>query len=421
MSRQSGSTKRSLRHVLSYLFLGIVGFGMLIPLLWMFITSLRSPESDIVDYYSSLFPEPQPNLVTRDITSPERLVRVLVDEEKTGVSSTVGHFWTRLDVKDQEELANMSGTSGELDYFQKETLLEILNVLLGDPGLYSPKIFSYETLSPKARDVLRNADAAGDDYSQEKITQLPKLEICRLNRCLFEQTFPDYISPVRSITLDNYKVVLTETNFGRALFNSVLVTVCITLGQLVTSSLAAFAFARLKFFARDKIFLAYLATMMIPVSVTMIPTFILLRHLGWIDTYAALILPAVFSVYGTFLLRQFFMGLPVELEEAAVLDGCGTLRIYWHIALPLSKPAMAALAILTLMGSWRTFMWPLIVAQTPKHFTLPVALTKFQGMFGTEWTFLMAGGVIMVVPMLLIFFFGQRFFVSGIRVGAVKG
>lgn len=393
---------------------------MVLPLLWMVLTSLRSPDSDVMDY-SSLFPEPQPNLVERDIPSPERLVRVFVEEGKKTASTPVGYVWSQLEQRDQEELAAMAAAAGELEYSQKETLLEILNLLLGNPNVYSPKVFSYEALPPQAQAILREASAVGDQYSRDKISVLPKLTICQFNRCLLETMFPDDISAAKRVTLDNYTVVLTETNFGRALFNSVLVTVCVTLGQLVTSSLAAFAFARLKFFGRDKIFLAYLATMMIPTSVTMIPTFILLRHLGWIDTYAALILPGVFSVYGTFLLRQFFMGLPVELEEAAVLDGCGTLRLYWHVALPLSKPAMAALAILTLMGSWRTFMWPLIVAQTPEHFTLPVALTRFQGIFGTEWTFLMAGGVIMIVPLLLVFFFGQRFFVSGIRVGAVKG
>ncbi|MBN1555359.1 MAG: carbohydrate ABC transporter permease [Phycisphaerae bacterium] len=420
MSRKPTHLKQRWRHGASYLFLGVVGVGMLIPLLWMIVTSLRSPDSDIMDY-SSLFPAPQPTLAQRDVRSPELLVRALVKEGRANPSSQAGRIWSRLGEKDREELATMAKTGGELDFFQAEALLEILNVLLGDPELYSPKVFPYPTLPADAQAILRDADAVGDACSRDKLAQLSKEDLGRLNRRLFETVFPERIAPAGSVTLENYKVVLTETNFGRALFNSVLVTVCVTFGQLVTSSLAAFAFARLTFFGRDKIFLAYLATMMIPVSVTMIPTFILLRHLGWIDTYAALILPAAFTVYGTFLLRQFFMGLPVELEEAAVLDGCGTLRIYWHVALPLSKPAMAALAILTIMGSWRTFMWPLIVAQTPEHFTLPVALTKFQGIFGTEWTFLMAGGVIMIVPMLLIFFFGQRFFVSGLRVGAVKG
>lgn len=393
---------------------------MIVPLCWMIITSLRASESDIMDY-SSLFPAPQPNLVERDIRKPELLVRTLVEARTSKKNSAVRHIWLQLNAKDRQELISISQTQGELDYFQKETLLEILNTLLSSSQIYTPDLFPLHKLSPQAQAVLCKGKLNDSGNTVVCVSKLGRNEICRLNRCIFEMVFPENILHASSITLDNYKVVLTETNFARALFNSVFITICITAGQLITSSLAAFAFARLKFFGRDKIFLGYLATLMVPISVTMIPTFILLRYMGWIDTYAALILPGIFSVYGTFLLRQFFMGLPTELEEAAVLDGCGTFRIYWHVALPLSKPAMAALGILTLMGSWRTFMWPLIVAHTPEHFTLPVALTKFQGIFETAWTFLMAGGVIMIIPLLLVFFFGQRFFVSGIRVGAVKG
>lgn len=219
----------------------------------------------------------------------------------------------------------------------------------------------------------------------------------------------------------NYRNVLSESNFARAVFNSGLVTVCVTVAQLFTSSLAAYAFARMQFRMRNTIFLGYLSTMMIPDVVTMIPVFILLRFLGWIDSYSALILPAAFSAYGTFMLRQFFLSIPRELEEAAVIDGCTSWGIYWNVVLPLAKPALAALGILTFMGSWRSFMWPLIVTQSEKMLTAPVALSQFQELHGVQWTLLMAGSVIMLIPMLAIFILGQRFFVSGIQVGAVKG
>ena len=160
--------------------------------------------------------------------------------------------------------------------------------------------------------------------------------------------------------------------FGRFYLNSLFVALAVTLGQVLTSSLAAYAFARLNFPGRDKLFFAYLATMMVPAAVTIVPTFILMKLLGWFDTYRALILPALFSAYGTFLLRQFFMGLPEELEDAAKIDGCSLAGIYWRITLPLSRPALATLAILTFMGNWRALMWPMVVTHTRDLFTLPV-------------------------------------------------
>lgn len=219
----------------------------------------------------------------------------------------------------------------------------------------------------------------------------------------------------------NYKAVFQDTGVARSLLNSTMVTVAVTAGLVCTSSLAAFAFARLKFFGRDKIFLGYLATMMIPGVVTMVPTFLILRELHWINSYYALLIPPMFSAYGVFLMRQFFLTLPRDLEEAATIDGCSTFGVYWRIILPLSKPALAALTILSFMGTWRSFMWPLIVTHTRNMFTLPLALTQFQEMYGVHWTLLMAGSVIMIIPMLVVFVFGQRFFVEGIQLGAVKG
>jgi multiple sugar transport system permease protein len=221
--------------------------------------------------------------------------------------------------------------------------------------------------------------------------------------------------------VENYGTVVEELGFKRSLFNSAVVTVLTTAALVFTSSLAAFAFARLNFFGRDQLFLGYLSTMMVPASVTMIPVFLLLRELRWIDTYYALIIPPAFSAYGVFMLRQFFLGIPRELEEAAIIDGCSTFGIYWRVILPLAKPALAALTVLTFIGSWRSFMWPLIVTQTREMFTLPVALTQFQELYGVQWTLLMAGSVIMIAPMIVVFVLGQRFFIEGIQLGAVKG
>lgn len=220
----------------------------------------------------------------------------------------------------------------------------------------------------------------------------------------------------------NYFEVWEVVPFARFYFNSIFVAVCVTAAQVTTSAMAAYAFARLYFPGRDKVFLGYLATMMVPGAVTMIPVFILLRYLGWIDTYKALIFPAAFTAYGTFLLRQFFLTLPKDLEDAAKIDGCSHLGIFWRIILPLSKPALATLTTFTFMGNWMSFMWPLIVLNTHDKFTLPVGLAYFRGLYGsTEWTLLMAASVMFVFPIIVVFVFNQRFFIEGIKLTGIKG
>ncbi len=212
-----------------------------------------------------------------------------------------------------------------------------------------------------------------------------------------------------------------KSAFSLFFLNSLYVAVCVTLGQVITSSLAAYAFARLKFPLRDQLFLGYLATMMVPGVVTMIPVYALLGHLHMVNTYAALILPALFSAYGTFLLRQFFMGIPKELEEAALIDGASHLQIYSQVILPLAKPALATLATFTFLGSWNNFMWPLIVAHDLEIKTLPIGLAAFQGLHQTQWTLLMAASLVVMVPVIIVFLFNQRFFVRGIVMSGIKG
>ncbi len=219
----------------------------------------------------------------------------------------------------------------------------------------------------------------------------------------------------------NYIKAWQVVPFAKFYLNSIFVTSCVTFGQVATSAMAAYAFARLKFPGRDKIFFGYLATMMVPGAVTMIPVFILLRYLGWVDTYKALILPGIFTAYGTFMLRQFFLTLPKDLEDAAKIDGCSYLLIFWKIILPLSKPALATLTTFTFMGAWMNFMWPLIVINTESKFTLPVGLAYFQSLHHTDWTLLMAASVMMILPILLVFIFNQRFFVEGIKLTGIKG
>ena len=223
------------------------------------------------------------------------------------------------------------------------------------------------------------------------------------------------------IKWSNYLEMMQVMPFARYLFNSAFVSVTVTVLELVTSSLAAYSFARLRFPGRDRLFLLYLATLMIPGQVTLIPNFIIIRVLGWVDTYSALIIPAAFSAFGTFLLRQFFRTIPFDLEDAAKIDGASYFGIYWHVIIPLSGPALSTLAIFTFMAQWNSFLWPLIVTNAIDMRTLTVGLRMFQGLYLTRWPLLMAGTVFSLIPILVIYVVGQKYFVRGITLTGMGG
>ena len=220
---------------------------------------------------------------------------------------------------------------------------------------------------------------------------------------------------------ENYTRVFKVLPFGRFFLNSAIVATTVTALQIVTCSLAAYAFARLRFPGRDPLFLAYLGTLMIPGQVILIPNFILLRYLGWIDTYWALIVPGIFSAFGTFLLRQYFLTIPGELEDAAVVDGATRFQIYTRVILPLAGPALSALAIFTFLGQWNSFLFPLVVTKSTHMSTLTVGLRTLQGQYNTDWTLLMAGAVIALAPVLLVFIFAQRYIIRGIALTGLGG
>ena len=223
------------------------------------------------------------------------------------------------------------------------------------------------------------------------------------------------------VAWDNYTRTVAAMPFGRFYLNSLIVTVSVTVLQILVSSLAAFAFARLRFRGREALFLLYLATLMIPFQVTMIPNFIVVRTLGWYDTYQALILPPAFSAFSTFLLRQYFRGIPRDLDEAARIDGASSFRIWWSVILPLSGPVLAALAIFVSLNTWNDFLWPLIVTNSQEMRTLPVGLSAFQGQYKTDWNLLMAGSVIAMLPILIVYIIGQRWFIRGITLSGLGG
>jgi len=219
----------------------------------------------------------------------------------------------------------------------------------------------------------------------------------------------------------NYMDTVRAMPFGRFYLNSLFVAVSVTALQIFTSTLAAFAFARLRFWGRESLFLLYLITLMIPFQVTMIPNFILVRYLGWYDSYQALILPTAFSAFAVFLLRQYFRGIPLEMDEAARMDGASSFRIWWQIILPLSGPVLAALTIFIFLGSWNSFLWPLVVTVSMEMRTIPVGLSAFQGQYNVKWNLLMAGSVIALLPVLVVYVLGQNWFVKGITLSGMGG
>ena len=224
----------------------------------------------------------------------------------------------------------------------------------------------------------------------------------------------------RDITLINYKNVVKSIPIVRFFINSLIVSVTITASQLFTCSLSAYAFARLKFPFRDGLFYILLGTMMIPQHVIMIPVYIILNFFRLIDTYAAMIVPFISGAFGTFLLRQFFLTIPKELEEAATLDGCGHLRFLFRIMIPLSRPILATLAIFTFMWSWNNYLWPLIVTNRIEIRTLQYGLAMFKEEGGLNWGQLMAGTTIATVPILVMFLVMQRQFIQGITLTGLR-
>ena len=232
--------------------------------------------------------------------------------------------------------------------------------------------------------------------------------------------FPPTLVP-SGIHWQNYPDALAAAPFGRFFTNSLIVTLASVAGNLLLCSLAGYAFARLRFFGRDVTFIALLATLMVPFQVTMIPTFLIVQHLGLVNTLGALIAPNLVTPFGIFLLRQFFRTLPVELEEAARIDGCSRLGVLFRVVLPLSMPALATLAIVTFLWTWNDFLWPLISISSTDKMTVQLGLASFQGAHQTNWTLLMAGNVMALAPMLLVFVVAQRWFVQSLASTGVKG
>ncbi len=231
---------------------------------------------------------------------------------------------------------------------------------------------------------------------------------------------PPYLVPAH-FEWRNYLVAWRAAPFLRFYLNSAIMSGGITVGQVLLSSLAAFALSRLRFPGRDALFLVFLGTMMVPFHVTLIPSYLIISWLGWPDTYQALIVPRLVSAFGIFLMRQYNLTIPMDFDEAARMDGCSAVGVWWRIILPLSQPALAALAIFAFLFAWNDFLWPLVVTNTPAMHTIQLGLAMFQGRYGTQWTYLMAGTVTATIPGILAFLLGQRRFIEGVTLTGLKG
>ena len=415
---QRKSVRRRTAMVLTYLGLSVIGITMLLPLLWMFSTALKNDAS-----VYSIPPEWLPSDTRHYITlnGEEEEVRLLRKRVKAELA----------DPSDRQRLSD----SARLD---EAGLLDLYEAQLRGAGEDTHAAGIADDLVPvKVVESYSVVKLNAGDPEREKVMRVPSDEVAK--RRVSAPQWGNFARAVRSI------------NIGRAYINSIFITLVITVGQVFTSSLAAYAFARLEFPGRDKLFIAYLATMMIPGAVILIPTYIVVRHLPdilntvlspegqafsrelflfgkyavgkvvGIDSYFSVIVPAMFTAYGTFMLRQFFMGIPKDLEDAARIDGCSAMGIYRHVIIPLSKPALATLAVFTFMGAWRAFMWPLIVLNSEDLFPIPVMLRSFQSAYTVEYNLLMAGALIALVPTVIVFMLAQRYFRAGIRLGAIKG
>ncbi|WP_019640158.1 carbohydrate ABC transporter permease [Paenibacillus fonticola] len=221
---------------------------------------------------------------------------------------------------------------------------------------------------------------------------------------------------------DSYFKVLTKHNFLRYIWNSSFISVTSSLGQLLTCSLAAFAFARMQFKGKQMIFALLVATMMVPTEVTIIPEFLLFSKLGWLNTYAPLIVPSLLvGAFGTFMLKEFFESVPASLEEAAIIDGCSPLKVYWHVFMPVAKPSLATLFIIAFMNNWNEILRPVLYIQSPQLRTLTLGLSQFQSEYTTDWNLLLSASVITILPLIIVYVFNQRFVMEGMMTSGIKG
>ena len=395
-----------LRKLALYALLTIMALVMIFPFLVMIFTSLKVP-ADTFSYPPRLLPQEQLTVVMPAVDEPAPLFNIEVDGAKRQLALVqdnirVGIYAdpNALEVTYQLPVREVKPTGGFME--QQTISIDGKEQELWDVEVNGQVVQMIQTgLTAYGRFVDPN------DPSVEVLANV------RLSE------------PVTRVTArpQNYIEVLQLNGLGRSLTNTMLVTLCVVLGQLVTSVPGGYAFARLRFPGRDVVFVLYLGTMMIPFVVLIMPLYQLMVQIGWSDRLVALILPWIFTAYGTFLMRQFFLTIPREIEEAALLDGASRLEILWRLFIPAAVPALATLATFTFLYAWNSFFWPLVIINTGNtdNHVLTLSLNVLRGRAADSPNLVLAGAAISVIPPMLIFMLAQRFFIESATSSGVKG
>lgn len=390
----------------AYVILTVFALFMLFPFIFMFTTSLKEPK-DTFRYPPKLLPrqgqatqvpgsdEPLP-LYYVEVDGQQRQYALAQDNIKIGIYADPN----RPDVSYERPVKEVKPAGG----FTNQEKMEVNGQ---EQGLWNVEVAG-QTIK-----MIQVGQTAFGKFVDPANPDNSVLQNVRLSQ------------PVENLTAhpENYREVINLQGLDRSLANTALVTVLVVLGQITTSVLGGYAFARLRFPGRDNLFVLYLGTLMIPFAVLITPLYQLMVLIGWVDNMAALIIPWIFTAYGTFLMRQFFITVPKEIEEAALIDGASRLEILWRIFLPSAAPALATLGTFTFLYAWNSFFWPLVVintGNTPNH-VLTLALNVLRGRAADSPNLILAGAAIAILPPLIVFILGQRFFVESVASSGVKG
>ncbi|MEM1027136.1 MAG: carbohydrate ABC transporter permease [Planctomycetota bacterium] len=402
--------KRLIGSVPLHLTLTAIGFTLFAPFLWMVLTSLK-PLDQIGD--DNWLPALSASTDGGQFSYQE--VELIRDTIRAGETQTTRFLQSFVDL--------------EAEDLRPGQIADQINAAIQRAEPIPASAYEGVELSPETQERLAavEADVANPLSADLSGTELDEalreraFTVAIFNASVLHDALPGLIPEPVTARFHNYFEVFRQIPFARYYMNSLFIACWVTFLQVFTSSLAAFSFARLQWPGRDKVFLLYLSTMMLPGLVMMIPNYQIMITLGLVDTIAGLILPAAFTAFGTFLLRQFMLSIPASLDEAAEIDGASKWRTYWDVILPLARPGLVTLAIFTFMGNYNSFFWPLVMLKSEHNYTLPIGLLYFDSTAGQETNLLMAAVTMSVVPMIVVFMVMQKQLVKGIQLGAVKG
>ncbi|MEM1098337.1 MAG: carbohydrate ABC transporter permease [Planctomycetota bacterium] len=408
--RRRAERKRLLGSIPLHLTLTAIGFTLFLPFLWMILTSLKPLDQIGADNW---LPTLSANTDAGQFS--DDAVDTIRDTIRAGETPAARFLQAFIDL--------------EAEDLRPTQLADQINAAIQRSEPIPASAYEGVTLSEQtqARLAAVEADAANPLSAtlegpalDDAVRQLA-FNVAVFNASVLHDALPELVPEPITARFHNYLEVFRQIPFARYYVNSLFIACWVTFLQVFTSSLAAFSFARLEWPGRDKVFLLYLSTMMLPGLVMMIPNYQIMITLGLVDTLAGLILPAAFTAFGTFLLRQFMLSIPASLDEAAEIDGASKWRTYWDVILPLARPGLVTLAIFTFMGNYNSFFWPLVMLKSEHNYTLPIGLLYFDSSAGQETNLLMAAVTMSVVPMIIVFVVMQKQLVKGIQLGAVKG